>query len=435
MDPLIGKILSERYEVVERIGTGGMANVYKARCNVLHRFVAVKVLKEEYRKEEDFIKRFRTESRAVALLSHPNIVAVYDVGVDLELPYMVMELIEGITLKEYIGQKKRLDPREAVFFAMQIVKALEHAHSRKIVHRDIKPQNIMILRDGTIKVADFGIARFTLSNTQTITETAIGSVHYLSPEQAKGSISDEKSDIYSLGVVLYEMVTGQVPFDAENPVMVAIMHLQQVPRRPHELAPGLPDGLESIILRAMCRDPLMRYQSAGDMHADLDAFRKNPNIRFQYTFTRDEQQETHIFKPVSDRQLEGAKAEQQRGRVMMYIKLGLIAVALIVLIFLGSQAVKLFQNLMEFGSFSPQDTEEIEVPPLVNLNYDAVLRNEVNYEDFVIVLEESVYDDTVEAGTILEQEPAAGEVVRPGSEIRVTATGRDGPDCPNQRGV
>lgn len=315
MDALINQVLSDRYEIVELIGAGGMANVYKARCRVLNRFVAVKILKSEYRNRQDFIKRFKTESRAVALLNHPNIVSVYDVGIHDGLPFIVMELIEGITLKEYISQKKVLSAKEAVFFGGQIISALEQAHSRKIIHRDIKPQNIMVLRNGTIKVADFGIARFTLADTQTLTESAIGSVHYLAPEQAKGNVSDERTDLYSVGVVLYEMVTGRVPFDADNPVMVAMMHLQRDPIPPCDLVPDVPDGLQSIILKAMMRDPDQRYQSASQMLQDLEIFRKNPAVTFEYkpAFHDDAKTSTQMYHTKGAIRSEAGEADAEHA--------------------------------------------------------------------------------------------------------------------------
>ena len=270
MENYVGKRLDGRYEIIEIIGVGGMAVVYKAFDNIDNRIVAVKILKDEYLTNEEFRRRFKNESKAIAVLSHPNIVRVFDVSYGDRLQYIVMEYVEGITLKEYIEQQGKIDTREAVYFVTQILRALQHAHDKGIVHRDIKPQNIMLISDGTIKVTDFGIARFSRSETKTMTEQAIGSVHYISPEQAKGSVTDSKSDLYSVGVVLYEMLTGQLPFQADNTVSVALMHLQKEPLRPRQINPNIPVGLEQIILRAMQKNPNDRYQSASEMLVDID---------------------------------------------------------------------------------------------------------------------------------------------------------------------
>lgn len=289
-------MLAGRYEVLKKIGAGGMANVYKARDTKLDRYVAIKILREEYKSEAEFLERFRTEARAVALLSHPNIVGVYDVGTENGLPFLVMELIDGITLKQYIEQKGVLTDKEIVHFTLQILRAMEHAHAKKIIHRDIKPQNILLLRDGTIKVTDFGIARFTLANTKTVTDTAIGSVHYISPEQAKGSVVDQRTDIYSLGVMMYEMLTGRLPFEGDNPVAVAIMHLRGEFSEPHEIKPDVTPGLEQIALKAMCREPSLRYQTAGEMLMDLERFKRNPSITFSHQTSYDDNQGTMHFQ-------------------------------------------------------------------------------------------------------------------------------------------
>ena len=283
MDKYIGRLLDNRYEILEVIGNGGMAVVYKARCHRLNRLVAIKILKNDYLEDEDFRRRFRAESQAVAMLSHPNIVAVYDVStsVSLEADYIVMELIEGITLKQYMEKKGFLNWKETLHFAMQIAKALEHAHSRGIVHRDIKPHNVMVLKNGSVKVTDFGIARM-MSKGNTLTKEALGSVHYISPEQAKGGRVDNRSDIYSLGVVMYEMMSGRPPYDGDSPVAVAIQHINGGAAMPSTLNPNIPGGLEQIIMKAMALEPNDRYASAAQMLVDMDEFRKNPAVLFDY---------------------------------------------------------------------------------------------------------------------------------------------------------
>ena len=281
MDRYIGRLLDNRYEILEVIGTGGMAVVYKARCHRLNRLVAVKILKDDFFQDEEFRRRFHAESQAVAMLSHPNIVSVYDVAASDDADYIVMELIDGITLKQYMEKKGVLNWKETLHFAIQIGKALDHAHSRGIVHRDIKPHNVMVLKNGSVKVTDFGIAR-VMSNSNSLTKEALGSVHYISPEQAKGGHVDNRSDLYSLGIVMYEMMTGRPPFDGESPVAVAIQHINGKAAMPSTLNPNIPGGLEQIIVKAMEQSPAKRYATAGAMLYDMDEFRKNPAILFDY---------------------------------------------------------------------------------------------------------------------------------------------------------
>ena len=264
MDQYIGKMLDNRYEILERIGTGGMAIVYKAKCHRLNRLVAIKILKSDLAQNEEFRRRFNAESQAVAQLSHPNIVSVYDVSRGGDMEYIVMELIDGITLKQYMEKRGQLNWRESLHFITQIMRGLSHAHSRGIIHRDIKPQNIMVLRDGSVKVADFGIACLA-DSAQTLTQEALGSVHYISPEQARGDRPDARSDIYSSGVVLYEMLTGRLPFEGESAVSVAIQHLSSIPLAPREINPDIPEQLELICMKAMAPDLEHRYQSADAM--------------------------------------------------------------------------------------------------------------------------------------------------------------------------
>ena len=280
-DKYIGRLLDNRYEIQEVIGSGGMAVVYKARCHRLNRLVAIKILKDELSEDEEFRRRFHAEGQAVAMVSHPNIVSVYDVSSVSDANYIVMELIDGITLKQYMEKKGVLNWKETLHFAIQIAKALEHAHSKGIVHRDIKPHNVMVLKNGSVKVADFGIAR-VMSKSNTLTKEALGSVHYISPEQAKGGRVDNRSDLYSLGGVMYEMITGRPPYDGESPVAVAIQHINGGANMPSTLNPNIPGGLEQIIMKAMSRDPDKRYTNATAMLYDMDEFRKNPIMLFDY---------------------------------------------------------------------------------------------------------------------------------------------------------
>ena len=281
MDKYIGKLLDNRYEMLEILGVGGMAVVYKARDRVLDRFVAIKIMKEEFSNDEEFHRRFRNESQAVAKLSHNNIVSIFDVSPsNSPVQYIVMELIEGITLKNYLQRKGSLSWQETLFFAQQISKALSHAHSRGIIHQDIKPHNIILLRDGTVKVTDFGIARFEKNQETRVIQEAIGSVHYISPEQAKGSRIDHRADLYSLGVVMYEMLTGRVPFDGDTPIAIVMQHINAQAPLPSELVPGIPRGMDDIVMREMCPVLSQRYASADDIYNDLERLKNNPNLRF-----------------------------------------------------------------------------------------------------------------------------------------------------------
>lgn len=284
MDRYIGQKLDNRYEILEIIGTGGMAVVYKARCHRLNRLVAIKILRDDLAHDEEFCRRFHEESQAVAMLSHPNIMAIYDVSKSAEREYIVMELIDGITLKQYMQKLATpLKWQAALHYIIQIMKALSHAHSRGIIHRDIKPQNIMVLRDGTAKVTDFGIARLTSSVQHTLTQEALGSVHYISPEQARGSHIDSRADIYSAGVVLYEMLTGRLPFEGDTPVSVAIQHISSIPLTPREIDSSIPEAIEAMTMKAMAPEVNTRFKSADEMLESLEAFRKNPNLVLSFT--------------------------------------------------------------------------------------------------------------------------------------------------------
>ena len=314
MDKYIGKKLDGRYEITELIGIGGMADVYKA-VDLMedNKVVAVKILKSEFADNDDFVRRFRNESKAIAVLSHPNIVKIYDVGFSDKIQFIVMEYIDGITLKEFMEQQGVLKWKDTVHFIIQILRALQHAHDRGIVHRDIKPQNIMLFPDGTIKVMDFGIARFAREEGKTISDKAIGSVHYISPEQARGDITDEKSDIYSVGVMMYEMLTGVKPFDADTPVAVAVMHMQNAPRPPRQINDTIPEGLEAIVLRAMQKDASKRYQSASEMIKDIEEFKRNPSIVFEYNLPAGEEEKTQYFR---NKGLSEAEAKKQAANIV-----------------------------------------------------------------------------------------------------------------------
>lgn len=301
MDKNIKKRLDGRYEITELIGEGGMADVYKAIDVMDNKVVAVKILKKEFSESEEFLRRFRNESKAIAVLSHPNIVKIYDVGFSEKIQFIVMEYIDGITLKEYIENEHILSWKDAVHFVTQILRALQHAHERGIVHRDIKPQNIMVFTDGTIKVMDFGIAKFAREEGRTATDQAIGTVHYISPEQARGDITDAKSDLYSVGVMLYEMLSGRKPFDGDNPVSIAVMHMQNIAELPSRINPNIPSPLEEIIVHAMEKNPADRYQTAVEMLRDIDRFKADPDVRFGYITNQPAMNSrTRYFSTVND---------------------------------------------------------------------------------------------------------------------------------------
>ena len=419
MDSIIGKKLDGRYEIQEIIGVGGMAVVYKAYDCIDDRTVAVKILKEEFLSNEEFRRRFKNESKAVAVLSHPNIVKVYDVSFGEKMQYIVMEYIDGITLKEYIDQKKVLTWKEAIHFTVQILRALQHAHSKGIVHRDIKPQNIMMLEDGTIKVTDFGIARFAHSETRTMTDKAIGSVHYISPEQARGGFTDEKSDIYSVGVMLYEMLTGTLPFEADSAVSVAIMQLQQNPKRPREINPEIPEGLEEITLRAMKKDPAQRYQSAEEMLSDIEQFKKNPSIHFAYKYFVDESPTRYVdaINKIKHNDEDALQGEKKKKKTPVIPILSGIAAALLLM-----ALIAVFAALYLNGFFPGGRTSDVAVPNLVGKKYDDVMANPTYNKEFKIVKLTDSYSSQYATGVIRAQDPAASTSVKSGSTIKVTVS-------------
>ncbi|MBO5322429.1 MAG: Stk1 family PASTA domain-containing Ser/Thr kinase [Clostridia bacterium] len=408
MDKYVGKRLDGRYEIQEIIGVGGMAVVYKAFDNQENRIVAVKILKDEFTSNQEFIRRFKNESKAIAMLSHQNIVKVYDVSFGDLIQYIVMEYIEGITLKEFIERQGSLRWKDAVHFTIQILRGLQHAHDKGIVHRDVKPQNIMVLADGTIKVTDFGIARFTRSDQRTITDKAIGSVHYISPEQAKGEKTDEKSDIYSVGVMLYEMITGQMPFQADSAVSVAIMQLQREPKSPTEINGSIPEGLEQITMHAMQKTPERRYQSSAEMLCDLDAFRKDPAITFGYNYFVDDSPTRFVGGVVDNEPVAEIEEEEEKEKSSIIPILTGVAVTLVLaLIVLGIIFIPKFLN----GS-----TAEIACPDFVGKKYEEILDNDEYVANFKFD-DEWDHNDEYDFGYIYEQSEKQGEMLKKGANI------------------
>lgn len=429
MDKFLGKRLDGRYEIHDLIGVGGMACVYRAYDRVEDRWVAVKILKEEFSNNSDFLRRFRNESKAIAVLSHPNIVKVFDVSFGDKIQYIVMEYIDGITLKQYIEQEGIIRWNEALHFTTQILLALEHAHDKGIIHRDIKPQNIMLLRDGTIKVADFGIARFLQSETQTMTDKAIGSVHYIAPEQARGDYITDKADIYSVGVMLYEMITGKLPFEADNAVSVALMQLQAKPVMPREQNPNIPRGLEQITMKAMEKNPVDRFQSAGEMLDDIDAFRRNPNMIFRYDpqvspnryetsrgiSSYEEERFTPSYNDSYEYEEEMIRSRRQ-AKGSMVIK-GILAAVIVV-----SLAVAAVMLLNMWNNREPEGSDQIEMPNLVGKIYAEEVAGNEAYADFKFVIKDGNNPQKA-AGEILKQSPDAGISVKKGREVELTVNG------------
>lgn len=435
MDNYVGKRLDGRYEIQEIVGVGGMSVVYKAYDNVDDRVVAVKILKDEFLTNDDFVRRFKNESKAIALLSHPNIVKVYDVSFGEKLQYIVMEYVDGITLKEYIQKQGAITWNDALFFTTQILKALQHAHDKSIVHRDIKPQNIILLPNGNIKVADFGIARFSRSETRTLTDTAIGSVHYISPEQAKGEFTDEKADIYSVGVVLYEMLAGKVPFEAESAVSVALMQLQNNAKRLTEINPDIPLGLEQICIHAMEKDPKDRYQSATEMLLDVEEVINNPKTVFDYSCFVDKSPTKYISDTdkitaetpvINEKPIEKA-VDSDEDEVEYYDpdhKKKVVSAVLIGIIILVTAAVLLVMAIT--GSFK---TSTNTLDNFVGFSYDELISS--NKYDYEFVLEQKKTDE-VEPGIVVDQSPEAGSKVISGSQVKlVVSASMDDINVPN----
>ena len=440
MDKYLGKRLDGRYEIHELIGVGGMANVYRCTDTVDDREVAVKILKDEYLNMRS-LSAVSKESKAIAMLSHPNIVKVYDVSFGDMIQYIVMEYIDGITLKEYIDQQGIIEWKDAIHLTAQILKALQHAHECGIVHRDIKPQNIMLLQDGTIKVTDFGIARFSDKSTRTMTEQAIGSVHYIAPEQARGDATDGKTDIYSVGVMLYEMLTGKLPFDGDSAVTIALMQLQSTPKHPREINPGIPIGLEQITMKAMEKLPSDRYTSAAEMLSDIERFRLNPSIVFDYgnkSFV--DNQPTKFVHSLRDSKVRNkidneatkvvdmpqddvvVKEEQfadedfvKEHKPSYYAVKGIVIAAVAV--------CAIFFALAMFRGCSTSQAKDVEVPDYVGKSFVSIKENNPNDFKFEV---KSEYDESKEMGVILDQEPKGGSMkVKSGSTITVTVNGTD----------
>ena len=427
MDQYIGKMLDNRYEILERIGTGGMAIVYKAKCHRLNRLVAIKILKSDLAQNEEFRRRFNAESQAVAQLSHPNIVSVYDVSRGGDMEYIVMELIDGITLKQYMEKRGQLNWRESLHFITQIMRGLSHAHSRGIIHRDIKPQNIMVLRDGSVKVADFGIACLA-DSAQTLTQEALGSVHYISPEQARGDRPDARSDIYSSGVVLYEMLTGRLPFEGESAVSEAIQHLSSIPLAPRVIHPYIPEQLERICMKAMAPDLEHRYQSADAMIADLEAFRKNPEVEMKFDLSdlrpeeNDEPTRTirtmpshtvtiPVHQPERNyprRERDEDEEPRRTGSGKRGVLVGAVTVAAVAVV------IVLFKTIL--GSFAPAVVDQYQVPDLYNMTIEEAEDDPRIEGVFEIQKAGSEFSTDVPEGHILRQDPKKGET-RKGSQL------------------
>ena len=449
-DKYIGRLLDNRYEILEVIGTGGMAVVYKARCHRLNRLVAVKILKDDNLEDEDFRRRFHAESQAVAMLSHPNIVSVYDVSTSVMADYIVMELIEGITLKQYMEKKGVLNWKETLHFAMQIAKALEHAHSKGIVHRDIKPHNVMVLKNGSVKVMDFGIARL-ISRGNTLTKEALGSVHYISPEQARGGRIDDRSDLYSLGVVMYEMMAGRPPYDGESPVAIAIQHINGGAALPSVLNPNIPGGLEQIIMKAMAKNVSERYPSATRMLADMDEFRKDPTILFDYTglpIDASIRMQKPVTVPAEDatagkgmpelksrggnhtggvpkqtpqprRESQPHREPQKRKRPVTHKRSRSTTTAIVVCSLVAVIAIGIFMALLLGGGLTPSE-KLVTVPALVGKNYADI--DSIPECSRLIIMKHELYDESVPAGQIISQKPEANKQIVENSRVMVTVS-------------
>ena len=409
MDKYVGKRLDGRYEIREIIGVGGMAVVYKAYDAIEERIVAIKILKEEFVSNEEFVRRFKNESKAIAVLSHPNIVKVYDVSFGDLIQYIVMEYIEGITLKRYIESHGRVGWKDTVSIVMQILKALQHAHDKGIIHRDVKPQNIMIATDGTIKVTDFGIARFARSDHKTMTDKAIGSVHYISPEQARSEVTDEKADIYSIGVIMYEMLSGTLPFEADSAVIVAMMQLQNEAKPLREIDPTIPLGLAQITMNAMQKEVVRRYQTAAEMLCDLDSFRRDPSATFEQKYFIDNAPTK--FVNTSNDSTENSTDDISKEKKKIHwvpIATGIVVgIAILVVVFLAST---IFKSMNSTASGVP-------CPDFVGKTIKEI-KKEYDTDKFTIVTEYRE-DSNYEVGEVISQKPSPGTEVKKKNEIKL----------------
>ena len=443
MDKFIDKRLDGRYLIKALIGAGGMANVYKAVDLKENRVVAVKILKEECMENEELVRRFKNESKAISVLDNPHIVKVYDVSVTDKLQYIAMEYVVGITLKEYMEYRKQpLTYKETVHFITQTLDALRHAHEKGIVHRDIKPQNIMLLADGNIKVMDFGIARLSRSENQTMTDKAIGSVHYISPEQAKGDVTDAKADIYSVGIMMYEMLAGRLPFDSDNAVSVAIKQISDTATPLRTVDPAVPEALEAITDRAMAKVPSERYQSAGEMLADIEAFKRNPSVKFEYDYLKDTEPTRYIDKVVnktahknnsssgrsggrssartpskSPARSSASSARRKKGIGSVLSRYGLPVLAGIALAFAIGASILVVMIFKTNANGLFAEREDLELPNLVNLAW-AEVQNDPSLSNFDIKVTE-VYSADHEAGIIIYQSPKPPKTVKAGSTITI----------------
>lgn len=429
-DKFIGKRLDGRYEIHELLGVGGMAYVYKAFDKRENCWVAIKILKEEFSSNSEFLRRFRNESRAIAVLSHPNIVKVFDVSFGDRIQYIVMEFIDGITLKDYINQKGVLSWKESLYFTVQILRALQHAHEKGIIHRDVKPQNIILLQDGAIKVTDFGIARFSQSETQTMTDKALGSVHYIAPEQARGDFTSDKADIYSLGAMMYEMLTGQLPFEAENAVSVAIMQLQAEPQKPRLINPQIPIGLEEITMKAMEKKPAMRFQSAGEMLSDIERFRQNPNITFSYASQQDLQgtRQMDIYdQPISSVPVynDNYEYEEELVKSKKHARSSMVVTGIITALVIAILGFGIYFVVNFINNSNQEVDDEVPLPNFEGMIYEDEIKDNSKYADFTFKVIKSEVEGK-KPGEVIRQNPNGGIKVKKGKEVTLTVNKSEG---------
>ena len=418
---LVGKYIASRYEIIEKIGNGGMATVYKAKCHVLNRFVAIKVLKEEFTTDEEFIRRFNVEAQSAAGLTHPNIVSIYDVGHEDGIYFIVMELIQGKTLKQIINEEGKLPWKWSVNIAIQIASALEAAHRNNIIHRDIKPHNIIITEDGVAKVTDFGIAKAVSNSTITAFGTTIGSVHYFSPEHARGGFTDAKSDLYSLGVVMYEMLTGRVPFDADTPVSIALKHMQEKPVEPIRINQDIPLAVNNIIMKAMQKEPSARYSSATEMLKDLSMSLKKPEGNFVSQDTVDFGK-TQVIGTITDDMLQDNKekhANKKQSKIKefftKYPKMKIILLAIIfILVFVITVLITKF-------AINAGTIKDVEIPELIGLTEEEVIQKLKNTK-FTYEITGEDYSSEIEAGKIMTQDPAYRKTVKIKENSKIVLT-------------